>query len=128
MSIVAVHVDNIAHGEQVELLLACAAGGIDGEQYGPGDEAAEEADNDEQLEEADEQVAVNGLVVEDVLVLDAAKVLDPAEEAIARGGCLALFAQAVNVGARGIEPAEMAAEDQEEGDEDEGGYGGGDEG
>lgn len=113
VGIVAIHVGDVAHGEQVELLLAGAAGSIDGEEDGPGDEAAKEADDDEQLEEADKQVAVNGLVVQNVLVLDVAEVGDPAEESIARGGRLAVVAQAVDVGARGIEATEATTEDEE---------------
>ena len=120
MGIVAVHILDVAHGEQIKLLLASAAGGIDREQDGPGDDASQETQDDEQLEEAHKQIAVDGLVVEDVLVLDAAEVLDPAEEAIAGRGGLAVVAQAVDVGARGIQAAERATEDQEEGDEHHG--------
>ena len=128
VGIVAVHIGDVAHGEQVKLLLASTTGGIDGEQDGPCDDAAKEADDNEQLEEAHEEVAVDGLVVEDVLVLDAAEVLDPAEEAIAGRGGLAVVAQAVDVGSGRIQAAEGATEDQEEGHEDHGRDGGGDEG
>jgi hypothetical protein len=128
VGIVAVHILDVAHGEQIKLLLASAAGGIDREQDGPGDDASQETQDDEQLEEAHKQIAVDGLVVEDVLVLDAAEVLDPAEEAIAGRGGLAVVAQAVDVGARGIQAAERATEDQEEGDEHHGYDESGDEG
>lgn len=63
-------------------------------------------------------------MVQNVLVLDIPEVPDPAEEAIARRGRLSLLAQAIDVGARRIQPAEAAAEDEEQGDEDRGDDGG----
>src|SRR4051794_38829115 len=61
-------VSDIAHRQDIQLLVATASGGIDWEQDGPGDQAAQEADDDNELEVAEEQVAVDGLVVQDVLV------------------------------------------------------------
>lgn len=62
---------------------------VDWEKHRPGNETTQEADDDEQLEVTDEQVAIDGLVVENVFVLDAAEVLDPTKEAVAGRGCLA---------------------------------------
>ena len=81
---------------------------VDGEEDRPCDQTSQEADDDEQLEVAHKEVSVNGLVVQNVFVLDVPKVLDPAEEARARGWRLALIANAVDIGARRVDPAELA--------------------
>lgn len=105
---------------------------IDGEEDGPRDQAAQKANDNEQLKVPHEEVSVNGLVVQNVDILDAPKVLDPAEEASARGRRLSLVANAVDVGTRRVHPAEFATENEEQGDEDdceqEGRYEGRDEG
>jgi hypothetical protein len=111
---------------------------IDREQNGPRDAAAHEADEDDELKVAHKEVAVNGLVLEDVFVVNAAKVLNPSKQARAGGWCLApvvcsVFdgfhprcggcipvAQAVNVRSRRIESLESGTEDQEEGDKNGG--------
>jgi hypothetical protein len=59
-------------------------------------------------------------VVQDVFIFDVPKIFDPAENARARCGCLALVANAVNVGTRRIHPPELATKDQEQDDEDDG--------
>jgi hypothetical protein len=61
---------DIAHGKQVKLCLAGAASCVDREQDGPCDDAAQKTNGDKDLEEAHEEVTVNGLVVKDVLVLE----------------------------------------------------------
>ena len=111
---------DVGHGQKVELLLTTAAGGIDGEQDRPGNEAADKGQNDHHLEEADKEVAVNRLVVEDVLILDVSKVLYPAKDARIRGWRLALLAQVVEVGPGGIDSAEVLAHDEEDGDKSDG--------
>jgi hypothetical protein len=92
---------------------------IDGEEDGPRDQTAQKADDDEQFEVAHEQISVNGLVVQNVDILDVLEVLDPTEKARARGRRLALVANAVDIGARRVHATELATEDQEQGDEEE---------
>jgi hypothetical protein len=169
MSKIAVRFADVAHGQKIQLLLASAAlfmsgwgvhaidqpayRSVDGEEDGPCDEAAQEAENNDELEVAHEQEAVNGRVVQNVLVGRAAEVADPSQErgagrwglAPVRAGqlqillpmrrrwilfiwCDVLFSQAVEVGSGGVDAAEFVAEDQEEGDEDDGDDGGGNEG
>lgn len=51
-------VPNIANGQQVELGQAPAARGVEGKENGPQDDAAAEADVPDDLEEAQEEEAV----------------------------------------------------------------------
>lgn len=123
MSIVAVDIlafgIDVTHGEKIELLLACPSSCIDGEENGPCDKTSQEAGDDEDLEEAHEQVAVNGLVVENVLVLEVLEVLYPSQEASARCGRLSLLPQVVEIGSRRIDSAEIFARDKESNHEGE---------
>lgn len=139
MSIVAVDIGalgvDVAHGQQVELRLAGPTRGIDGKKNGPGDQTTQEAGNDQDLEEAHKQIAVNGLVIENVFILEACKVFDPAKEAWTGRWRLALLAQMVEVRPGRVHSAEIFAGDekrrhkgkgeQRRGDEcrDEAGYG-----
>jgi hypothetical protein len=56
----------LTKGKQVELPFACAAGGIDWEEDGPGNAAADEAYYHRDFQEAEEKVAVEGVVLQDV--------------------------------------------------------------
>lgn len=55
--------------------------GIDGEENRPGDDGSNQANGRQDLEEPQEEVVVERVVIEHILVLDAAIILDPAEEA-----------------------------------------------
>lgn len=83
MSVIAVDIDSvvldIAHGENVKLLLSAAAGCIYREQNGPGDAGTQKGDNNHDFEESHKKVAVNRLVVQDVLILEIFKVFHPAK-------------------------------------------------
>jgi hypothetical protein len=80
-------INDVAHAQNLELLHAAAASRIDGEQHGPNDEAAGEADVAEDLDEAQKEEAVEGAVVEDVGVGCLKERLDPIEPAIGKVGC-----------------------------------------
>jgi hypothetical protein len=124
MGVVAVDIGacgiNITHGEEIELLLASPSRCIDGEENRPCDKTSQEAGDDEDLEEANKQVAVNGLVVENVLVLEILEVFYPSQEASARCGRLSLLPQVVEVGSRRVDSAEIFARDKESQHEGEG--------
>ena len=68
------------------------ARGIDREQDGPRDQTAQKANGDEDLEEADEEVAVDGLVIQNVFTLEVLEILYPSKEARTRRWRLALLA------------------------------------
>ena len=70
---------NVAHGEHVQLLLAIAAGDVDGEEDGPGYAGADEHNDHGHLEEAEEEVGIERLVLERVGIGDFPKWGDPVE-------------------------------------------------
>lgn len=71
--------------QDVELLFRPASGGIDWEEDGPCDGTAHEADHNRNLEESEQEVTVNGLMVEDVAVGDLEEWADPVEQAGGHG-------------------------------------------
>ena len=75
-----VSVGNVAHGENLKLLLAFASGGVQREQNGPYDEAATEADVAEHLEKTKEEEAVDGAMVQDEGVRGLEEWPDPVDE------------------------------------------------
>lgn len=56
-----------------------STGGIHGEEDGPGDEATHEANNGRNLEETEQEIAVNGLMIQDVAIGDLEEWADPVE-------------------------------------------------
>ncbi|KFZ14047.1 hypothetical protein V502_06294 [Pseudogymnoascus sp. VKM F-4520 (FW-2644)] len=107
----------VAKGQQVKTLGAIAARRVDGEQDGPGDEAAEEADGDEDAHVAQEQVGVERLGLEHIGIGDLPEGAEPVEHASWElWGALA----SPEVGSRGIEATVRPTQDQEDGDIDEG--------
>jgi hypothetical protein len=79
--VLSVDVD-VAVGQDLELGLVVAAGGIDGEEDGPGDDETDEADGGEDTEEAQEEVGIEALVLEGIGVGDLPEGPDPVEEAL----------------------------------------------
>lgn len=76
---------NIANRQQLQLQLAAPARRMDGEEHGPGDTAADEADVAQDLDVAEEEEAVEGAVVEDDGVGDLEEGDDPVEPAVGEG-------------------------------------------
>jgi hypothetical protein len=75
---------NIAEREHIELLLSIATSCVDWEENRPCDDRAQEAHDDHHLEEAHEEVAVDRLVIQDVLILQVFEIGDPSKEASLR--------------------------------------------
>lgn len=109
---------DVAIGQDVELLAAVAARGVDGEQDGPGDAAADEAEGAGDAHEAEVEVGVERLVLESVDIGDLPKGAEPVEEAAGQGGRAFVFSQAPEVGSGRVVAAVGLAEDQEDGDVD----------
>jgi hypothetical protein len=59
-------VAHIPKGQHVELLLSSSAGDVDGKENRPSDQAANETCHDADLEQAQEQITIKGMVVEDI--------------------------------------------------------------
>lgn len=117
MRIVAVDVDSVlpdvAHRENIELLLANTTSCVDREQNRPRDAAAQEAQDNHHLEEAHKEVTVDRLVVQDVLILEILEVFDPSKQTPTLGWSLPLNPQMVKVRPGRIDSAEGLAEDDE---------------
>ena len=117
MGVIAVDVDarvrDVTHREKVELLLPTVTSRVDWEQDRPRDASAQETYNDHHLEEAHKEVAVDRLVVQDILILEIFEVFYPSEHAPARGWSLSLNPQMVEVCPRCIHSAERLAENDE---------------
>lgn len=80
--VLVVVVGNIGECEQVQLTLAATTSRIDGEQDGPGNQTAHETAYDRDLEKSQEQVAVEGVVVQDVRIGRGPELRDPIDKAI----------------------------------------------
>jgi len=109
---------------------------VDGEEDWPGDEATEEADDDEDLEEAQDfgrvskksqktvsrggrrltKVAIHGVMAEDIRVRDGPKRADPSRQAVLKLGALLVFAKGAQGGPRLVDALDPAAEPEEDGD------------
>jgi hypothetical protein len=79
-------IGDVADCRAVELFEAASAGGVDGHENGPGDAAADEADEGEKLEVAQEEVGVEGRVVENVDVAFLEKRPYPIEPSLGGAG------------------------------------------
>lgn len=104
---------DVAEGEQIELFLSISASCIDREENGPCDDRAQEAHNDHHLEEAHKEVAVDRLVVQDVLILEVFEVCYPSKKAPLWSWRLSLLSQVIEVRPRRIHSAEGLAENDE---------------
>lgn len=85
MGVVSVDIRDIAPAQDVKLALATAASGIDWEQNRPCYAAADETEDDENLEEAQEEVAIEGVVLEDEVIWKALKIDEISKEAFVAG-------------------------------------------
>ena len=65
-TIVSILVLDVAEADDVQLLLSTMARGIDREENGPGDATAHKADYSRNLQEAEEEVAVKRVVLQDI--------------------------------------------------------------
>ena len=86
MCIVTILVDNVPESQEVELFLTAASCGIDGEQDGPCDTAANQACGGSNLEISEEQKGIERLVVEDEAIGDFDKYAKPIEHALRQSG------------------------------------------
>lgn len=72
-------VSDIGHCQDFKLLLGSSAGDVDWEEHGECDDTSNQASDDGDLEEAQEEVAIHGVVLEHVGVGDLVEGLDPVE-------------------------------------------------
>jgi len=84
VSIVTVLIDDIAKGQEIELLLPVTSSSIDGEKDGPGNAASDEADSDGDLEIAKEEEAIERMVIEDVAIWNLKESPQPVEKALGK--------------------------------------------
>lgn len=82
VGVVLVGVDDVADGQEIQLAESAAAGAVEREEDGPGEAAAGEADDGQDLEEAEEEETIDGAVVEDEGVWDLEEGDDPLDEAL----------------------------------------------
>lgn len=75
-----VTIPDVRQGEDVQLRFDASAGRIDGEQDGPGHQAADEADDGYQLEVAEQEVRVHRVVLQDVRIGQLVHVDNPADQ------------------------------------------------
>lgn len=145
VSVKSILAGNVAETQDIQTSLSTTSCGIDGEENGPCDASTNESDEDQDFEETEEKVAIEGIVVEDESVRFRAIAWDPAEGALlvivypvarcvlarAMGGGMAdsllnwddaLLASGV------VDSVVLAAQDEEEGDHHDGSEKGRDEG
>ena len=104
---------NVAHGEDVKLLVPSAPSGIDGEENRPCDDASQQRDGDEDLEVAHEEIAIDGLVVKNERVGEIFEIFYPPKQPPTGSWRLALLAEMVEVGSRGIYATEILSRNDE---------------
>ncbi len=109
---------DVGDSEHVQLRTSATASRIDGEQDGPGDNTADEHQGRDQLQEAQQQICVHRVVLEDVGVGQFVHRGDPVPKTsgTVRGTLPGL--QATNVGTRHIHSAVATAQNDEEKDHD----------
>ena len=93
---------DIAKGEDIKPRLSSTSGGIHGKQYGPGDETSDEAHKRQHLEESQPQVVVDRRMLQNEFIIKPAERCAPAKEASISFGCVLVFRECVDVGARDI--------------------------
>ena len=71
---------DILKAEKTELCLGPTCRGIDREQDRPGNDAADEADDGGYSEEAEQEIAIDGLMVQDIGIGDLEEGPDPIEQ------------------------------------------------
>ena len=79
-------ITNITNGENVELRFTTSAGNVDGEKYRPCYQAANKTDDDGNLEEAQEEVAVESMRVENVSIWNFVEATEPSKQLVAKLG------------------------------------------
>lgn len=109
---------NVREGQQIKLGLAPIAGGIDGEQDGPGDAAADEADDGEHLQEAQVEKAIERLVIEHQVVGEILEGPEPIEPPFGQVLGPQRLGHAGEEGARAVDALHLVPQEQE--DEEEG--------
>ena len=75
-------VRNVAEADYVQLDLTSTTSSIDGEQDWPCDQTADETHSHRYFEVAQQEIAVQGMVVEDIAVWDLAESTEPIEHAL----------------------------------------------
>lgn len=122
MSEVPVRIFDIGHAQNVQLLLATAASGIDREQDGPGDNASGKRHDDQDLEEPEPKVSVKRVVPEHMAVGKSRVVFDQAEKAGVGLGSLPSvleesFIRSRSVDTRITSPKEEESRESDDGDD-----------
>lgn len=120
VSKIAVGVCNVAHAENVQLLLAASSGGIDGEENGPCDQAAGKGDDDEDFEISQPEIAIHGVVFEDIAVGEGVVVSDDAEEADAGARGALFFLDESFIGSGSVDARGAGTEEEEKAHGDDG--------
>ena len=75
-------VRNVAEADYIQLDLTSATSSIDGEQDRPCHQTANETDSHRNFEVAQQEIAIQGVVVEDIAVWDLAESTEPIEHAL----------------------------------------------
>ena len=75
---------NIANGEEIKLLLTTSASDVDWKQDGPSDQATDKTDDDSNLKEAQEEIAIESMRIEDVSVRNFVEATKPSKELITK--------------------------------------------
>nr|POE72200.1 hypothetical protein CFP56_12076 [Quercus suber] len=107
-------VGDVGHGDDVELLGGAATGSIDGEQDGESDDTTHDTDDDGDLEQTQQEVAVERRVVQDIGVGHGPEVLEPVAQPLRHGRAAGLCAQARDERSRLVNALEPRPEDEED--------------
>ena len=103
MCIISVRVLHVAHAQHIELLLTAATSDVDREENRPCDAAAAKAEDDQDFEEPQPQVAIEGVVSENMSVWKSRAVSEKGEKARSRSRSSSLFQQQSLVGSWSVD-------------------------
>ena len=111
---------DVGHAEDIQLLLAGAAGAVNRQQDRKGEARADEADHRDELEKAQHKIGVHGMMLQNIFIGDLVHIPQPIEHpGRGRGGAL-LGSQNPEVGSGHVHAALTAAQDDKEQDHDQG--------
>ena len=112
--------DNVGYGDLLELLASAVGSGIHGPENGPGHAATDEADAGNELQKANQQVGVHGVMLQHIGIRELVHLGDPVPESHGRRGRALPGLQNADIGTGDVDSVVSPTQDQEAGDHDDG--------
>ena len=112
---------NVGEAQHIKLLLASTTGSVDRPQDGEGHAAANKGDHRDQLEEAQQQIGIHGVVLQHMFIGQLVHGRDPIQQARRRGGSALRRAETAQVRPGHVHATLTPAQNDKDQDHDHGG-------